>query len=59
MPRLEGRTEGFGFGRFGFHPDPRLDQRTPRLYGLLVSIAVLGAGAVTAGLLLLVRLALA
>jgi hypothetical protein len=45
-----------GFDRFGFHPDPRLSRRVPRLYGLLLSIAVLGVGAVTLGLLVLVRL---
>jgi hypothetical protein len=50
------RAEGFGYGRFGAHTDPRLDRRIPRLYGLLLSIGVLGMGAVTLGLLVLVRL---
>ena len=36
--------------------DPRLDRRIPRLYGLLLSIAVLGVVAVPLGLLVLVRL---
>jgi hypothetical protein len=53
----DSRFDGFdGFDRFGFHPDPRLDRRIPRLYGLLLSIAVLGVVAVTLGLLVLVRL---
>jgi hypothetical protein len=43
-------------GPFGFHPDPRLDRRIPRLYGLLLSIAIFGVGALMLGLLLLVRL---
>jgi hypothetical protein len=42
--------------RSGFHPDPRLDRRVPRLYGLLLSILVFGVGAVTLGLLVLIRL---
>ena len=53
--RAHERLEGFGFDRFGFHPDPTLDRRVPRLWGLLLSIAVLGAGAVTVVFLLLVR----
>lgn len=52
----DGRFEGAEFGRFGSHPDPRLDRRIPRLYGLLLSIAVLGLGAVALGLLVLIRL---
>ena len=52
----EERLEGFGFDRFGSHPDPRLDRRIPRLWGLLLSIAVLGVAAVTIVLLVLVRL---
>lgn len=54
--RAEERLEGFGFGRFGAHDDPRLDRRIPRLYGLLLSIAVLGGSALTVALLMLVRL---
>jgi hypothetical protein len=52
----DGRSDGFGFDRFGFHPDPRLDRRIPRLWGLLLSIAALGVGALTLVLLVLVRL---
>jgi hypothetical protein len=54
--RAEERLQGFGFDRFGSHPDPRLDRRVPRLYGLLLSIAAFGVGAVALVLLVLVRL---
>jgi hypothetical protein len=56
--RVEKRFEGFGFDRFGSHPDPRLDRRIPRLYGLLLSIAVLGVGPIAVVLVVLVRLAI-
>ena len=56
--RTEGRFDVPGFDRFGFHPDPRLDQRIPRLWGLLLTIAALGVGAVTLVLLVLVRIVL-
>jgi hypothetical protein len=39
--------------------DPRLDQRAPKLYGLLLSLLVFGVGAIAMGLLLLIRLATA
>jgi hypothetical protein len=55
--RAEERLDGFGFDRFGSHADPRLDRRIPRLYGLLLSIAVTAAGAVTLGLAVLIRIA--
>jgi hypothetical protein len=51
------RFEVPGFDRFGGHADPRLDRRIPRLWCLLLSIAVLGLLAVTALLVLLVRVA--
>lgn len=53
-PTAEARSQGFGFGRFGTHSDPRLDRRIPRLYGLLLSIAVFGVGAVALGLMVLI-----
>ncbi|HEV7759125.1 MAG TPA: hypothetical protein VGO78_09055 [Acidimicrobiales bacterium] len=46
-------------GSSGTRIDPRLDQRAPKLYGLLLSLLVFGVGALAMGLLLLIRLATA
>jgi hypothetical protein len=54
--RASERLEGFGFDRFGAHDDPRLDRRIPRLWGLLLSITVLGVSGLTIVLLVLAQL---